>query len=489
MINLFSIIKYESLMLFRTWKFWILVIIGAFIPIFFNVIFIIVQKLGVDAGWAGLEGAGPYVLFYYYNIFQVAIVIFLTGDFREKDVKMKVVEVMNSRSMTNFEYIFGKFIGIIVPMITLTAVIIITLSLVNYFVNDLWSLGYYVTYFLVLNIPALFFITALCIFVSALLRNSFVVFIVIISYTVGTVIISYYTAYSMNQMWLYVDYVGFYLPLFPSDLVGVLNMNQIIFQRIFYLCLGGMFFGLTVVLFYPRLHQSNFWANMTSFGSLGCVAVAGLILYNAWDVEVERLELQQAILSESLDETPGSPFRITEYSMHYELFKNGMPIKARAEVTVTKEENSTKNTLLFVLNPGLKIIRINDGSGRKLDYIQKNIEILVTPADNINFLESEIIILEYEGDIDSRVVYLNRKANDPGELNKQNDSGFIPNAVFVNETVLLNREYSYLIPESFWYPQLINPYMYHFPDKKPVKFFTGEWSFEVPGDLTAIASG
>ena len=228
MINLFPIIKYESLMLFRTWKFCILVILGALVPIFLNVIFIIVQRIGVDAGWVGLEGAGPYVLFYYFNIFQVVIVIFLTGDFREKDVKMKVVEVMNSRSMTNFEYIFGKYIGIIVPLITLTGIIIFILSLVNYFVNDIWLLGYYLTYFLILNLPALFFITALCIFVSALLRNSFVVFIVILSYTVGTLMLLYYTAYSMNQMWLFVDYVGFFLPLFPSDLIGIININPII---------------------------------------------------------------------------------------------------------------------------------------------------------------------------------------------------------------------------------------------------------------------
>ncbi|KPK95822.1 hypothetical protein AMJ80_03405 [bacterium SM23_31] len=234
MLNLFSIVKYESLMLVRTWKFWIIVAIGVFLPILFNVLFIIADRVGTNVGWQGLEGAGPYVMFSYFNIFQIVIIIFLTGDFREKDTRAQVDEVMNSRSMTNLEYIFGKYLGIIIPLVLLTLTVVLFLSIANRIVNDTWSLTYYFKFFLILNLPGLLFAAAFIIFVSSLLRNSFVVFIFVLSYTIGMILLSYNKAFSMNQLWLFADYVGFFLPLFPSDLTGVLNLDIIISQRLFY---------------------------------------------------------------------------------------------------------------------------------------------------------------------------------------------------------------------------------------------------------------
>ena len=151
MVNFYTIVKYESLMLFRTWKFWILALVGMFFPIITNIGLILMQKFGGGGpGWGGLEGSAPFMLFYFYNIIQTVIVIFLTSDFREKDHKAHVHEVMCSRSMTNLEYIAGKYFGIVVPLILLTSTIVLILSVVNFLANGYWAIGHYVFNFLIL---------------------------------------------------------------------------------------------------------------------------------------------------------------------------------------------------------------------------------------------------------------------------------------------------------------------------------------------------
>jgi len=489
MLNLFSIVKYESLMLLRTWKFWILVIIGIFFPILINVFFIIINRVGVNVGWQGLEGAGPYVMFSYFNFFQIIIIIFLTGDFREKDSRAQVDEVMNSRSMTNLEYILGKYLGIIIPLVLLTLTVVLLLSFANRIVNDTWSLTYYFKFFLILNLPGLLFVAAFIIFISSLLRNSFVVFIFVLAYTIGMVILSYYKAFSMNQLWLFVDYVGFFLPLFSSDLTGVLNLDIIILQRVFYMFLGGFFMALTIVLFYPRLHQSKFWARATLFGGFGCLAAALLIFYNAWIHEENRKEIRNAALTPTYTTVDENVYSVSHYSLKYELFKDSIPVRATAVMTIHANNSTTNRNIPLVLNPGIKIDWVKDEHGRELSFEQNTLECIVTLAEPLQIGESTKITLEYQGDIDSRVIYLRRKNKDPGILDSKYEVPLLPAAAFENEPALLHRRYSYLLPESFWYPQLYNPYGFSYPDKAPVNFFTGDLSFDVPGDLTALAPG
>lgn len=476
-------------MLVRTWKFWILSVIVISIPILFNVGFIIADRLGANTGWQGLQGAGPYVMFSYFNIFQIIIIIFLTGDFREKDSRAQVDEVMNSRSMTNLEYILGKYFGIIIPLVLLTLTVVLLLSIANRIVNDTWSITYYFKFFLILNLPGLLFAAAFIIFISSLLRNSFVVFIFVLAYTIGMGVLSYYKAFSVNQLWLFADYIGFFLPLFPSDLTSVLNLNMIILQRVFYTLLGGFFMALTVVLFYPRLHQSKFWVRATFFGGVGCFAAASLIFCNVWIHEENRKEIQKAVLTSTYVTADENVYTISHYSLHYELFINNIPVQATAVMTIHAEKSSSNRSIPLVLNPGLKIVQVKDEHGRELSYKQNTLEHIVTLAEPLQNGESIKITLEYRGDIDTRIVYLRRKEKDQGILDNKNEDAILPTATFENEPALLQRSYSYLLPESFWYPQLYNPYSFSYPGKAPVNFFTGEWSFDVPGDLTALAPG
>ncbi|MFC1553184.1 M1 family aminopeptidase [candidate division KSB1 bacterium] len=484
---LFTIAKYESLMLVRTWKFWILAILSAILPIIFNVYFIISKRFGVEFGAAGLEGTGPYVLFYYFNIFQILIVIFLSGDFREKDSRYQVNEVMNTKSMTNLEYILGKFLGIVIPLILLTSSVVLILSLVNRLVNWSWSLDLYFKYFALLYIPALFYSTAFIIFISSLIRNTAAVFTLVMAYTIGMFLLSRDHAFTLNQLWIFTDYVGFFLPLFPSDLVDILNEAIFIKQRIFYVLLGVFFFSLTVVLFYPRLHQSKFYANLTSFGGLGCLAGALFIFYSSWIAEAERKNEKHDIITISFNKESDSNYYIRNYDLDYKFYSDGIPVLGVSKIELEAKSDLDYNEIQFSLNPGLEIRKISGGNGNNLNYSRNDIEISVKLDKPFSEGEKRQIIFEFQGDIDKRILYLNRSDIDPGVINKPNNGIMVPIATFENESSILTRDFGYLLKESLWYPQLGNPYAYMYPEKFPVQFFTGKWTFDLPEDLTAVA--
>jgi len=97
--------------------------------------------------------------------------------------------------------------------------------------------------------------------------------------------------------------------------------------------------------------------------------------------------------------------------------------------------------------------------------------------------ESYTLNLAFRGTIDDRVLFLRRAKIDHGEFSRD-----MPPTVN-NATVLINRQFSYLFPETYWYPQLYNPYAFSYPEKRPENFFTGKWSVNVPEDLIALAQG
>jgi hypothetical protein len=488
MNNLRPIVKYESLMLLRTWKFWIVGIISFLFPLLMYIPILISRAMGTESGWQGLDGFGPFMLFHHYNIFQIVMIVFFTNDFREKDKNALIDEVMNSRSMTNLEYILGKYLGVVVPVIVLTAAVVLTLSVINRVTSGAWLLKQYSQLFLILNLPALLFATAFVIFISALLRNTFVVFIITLGIYIGIIILSVNKSHSMNQLWGFADFIGTALPLYPSDLVGIINIKTIVLHRVFYLCLGGFFFSLTVVLFYPRLHQSYFWAYSTFIGGIVCLAIASVIIVSAWIKEYERSTMQTRILSAVYDKKTSQTYHITHYSLNYSLFNGAQPITATANVTLRKKKDAVLDTISFVLNPGLTIKRVTDNREKDIPFFRNGLLVNVIP--NITFQEQDSVQIEfeYQGTIDSRVMCPRRKDKDKGLIIKEIGM-MLPSAVSPDEPVLLTRTYSYLLPESFWYPQLSNLYAYTYPEKAPEDFYSGEWSFNVPNDVTALAPG
>ncbi|MFC1733087.1 hypothetical protein ACFL6I_22540 [candidate division KSB1 bacterium] len=483
MVNFYTIVKYESLMLFRTWKFWILALVGMFFPIITNIGLILMQKFGGGGpGWGGLEGSAPFMLFYFYNIIQTVIVIFLTSDFREKDHKAHVHEVMCSRSMTNLEYIAGKYFGIVVPLILLTSTIVLILSVVNFLANGYWAIGHYVFNFLILNLPGLLFITAFIIFMSSLLRNTALVFVAVLAYTAATIYFVTMHSFSLNNMWLFLDYLGYFLPLFPSDMVGVLDIAGIAYQRIFYVCLGCFFLGLTVVLFYPRLHQSKFWANFTILGSLLCLTVSVKIFYDGWTEEKVRNEIVTVALEEKFTDFDPDAWRVQYYDMEYTFFQGDVPIKAAVRVDLERRNEDSRSSVPFVLNPGLVVSDVKDRRGQELSFTRHGLDLIVELEELPEAGEAVPLTISFTGTIDNRALFLTRAENDIGELRRDMPT-------MMSEPALIHEDFSFLLPQSLWYPQLYNPYSFSYPDKRPVHFFNGNISIDLPEDLTAVTQG
>ncbi|MCP4726843.1 MAG: hypothetical protein GY863_17520, partial [bacterium] len=490
MRNFFPVAKYESIMLFRTWKFWILAAVGMFFPIMINVVFILIERFGESVpGWLALEGSRPYFFFSFYNSIQIIIVIFLTSDFREKDKKHQIDKVMCSKSMTNFEYIFGKYFGIMIPLMVLTLSVLALLIIFNRIMNGTWLIEYYITYFLIMNLPGLIFITAFVIFTSSLLRNTAVVFIVIMIYTAAMWKLSIDHSFEINNIWLFTDYIGMFLPLYPSDLVGIVSMNDIILQRSFYILLGFFFIGMTITLFYPRLMQSLVFEWLVGIASFVCLLSAIYIMYGFSSREAIREQIAGNIRpAGGISQEIVGAYTITNCDLDFIFWENNIPIKADAQITLSKIKDTAESEIPFVLNPALKVSSVKDESGNDLEYTHTGIDLIIDYPQNISMNEDFDLTISYEGTIDDRVMFLNRGANDRGESETINDGPIFPSALD-RKPNLISEEYTYMIPESYWYPALYNNYTFEYPEKRPVSFFTGECNFNVPEDRMAVSQG
>jgi len=484
MNKIIIVAKYETKMLLRTWKFWILAILGMFFPILMNVAIIIMRRIGEGPGEFHLESTAAYLLFYFYSYAQAIVVIFLASDFREKDKKAKIIEVMSSRPISNFQYIFGKYLGLMGPVIVLALIVVFLSTVLTLIVNHKLIIAPYIFLLLLMNIPALIFITAFIIFISSVVRNSAVVFISICAYMFLIIWTMVKHMWSFNKLYLLLDYGCFFLPMFPSDLVGIVNMEFVLLQRLLYVCLGIFFISISVIL-YPRLKQSRFLAVTSSLTGIIFLFLALAIFRHFWNEETDRKNIVNNELSAGKEITNTEGLKIKHYDFAIDLFTENSPLQVSTEVTFEKEENVKIETIVLNLNPGLKITAIKDKAGNELAFERKESNIIIqTGNSGINENGNFKLDISYEGEIDETRNFINREENDRGEVDKYDGPWMKENV-----THLLREDMVFLFSESHWYPALGKAYGYEYPDRPPVSFFTMNARVSSLPDIRVLTQG
>jgi len=476
---------YEAKMLLRTWKFWILAVLGMFFPILMNVAIVIMRKFGEGPGEFHLESASAYLLFYFYSYAQAIVIVFLASDFREKDKKAKIDEVMSSRPVSNFQYIFGKYLGLMIPIIILALIVVFLSVILNLIVNKSLIINPYFKLLILMNIPALIFITAFIIFISSLVRNSAIVFLVIGGYMFLIIKTLAGNIWSANKLYFLLDYGCFFLPMFPSDMVGIVNTGFIVMQRVFYVCLGLFFIHISVVL-YPRLKQSKFQAAAFLIIGILFLSVSLSIFNNFYVDERERKNIIAREHQAGKDINNPGNLEIKHYDFTIDLFRNEKPLSVACSIGLEKKSNYAGDTVIFHLNPGLKIESIRDEENHELAFTRKESNVIVETKNSRIVGESEVfsLIITYTGTIDERHNFINREENDRGEIDKYDGPWMKENV-----THMLQRNNTFLFSESNWYPALGKAYGYTYPEKEPVSFFTMEATITTLDGIEVLTQG
>jgi len=406
------------------------------------------------------------------NFFQTVILVFLAADFLKRDRKMDSTEVFYARSMNNSDYILGKVMGIFTLFIGLNLLIAGVAAFIHFFfAPQNFYVQHYFQYFLYINLPNLIFTIGFTLLLMSLLRNQALSFVFMLAYLGVTVF------YLTNKVHSIFDFPGFHIPTGFSDLAGLAVFPSFYWQRFAYLALGLAFIGFTIVLF-KRLAQSRASqiVSLILAGIFLVLGVTGLVTYFFSFTRLDQIRNAQRERNQKYATT--SIVKIDRVDL--EVLPQGDLIAARAKVWFSNPNSTPIETILFSLNPGLKISQISRNA-KELVFERDGQQFIVQsplPAQASDSLE-----ISYSGKIDENYLYLDV----PDSTRNQAFTFWLYNVekrhAFISDQLIL------LTPECNWYPVAGLPFGSTYPHSHRQNFASYRLQMTAPAGQTVISQG
>ena len=471
--NILGVARYERKMLLRTTKFRILGSIGVCIPVLLGIVFALIEANGVELP----IGMDAYMPFWMYSFLQTVVIAFIVGDFRAADEQAHIYEVVAGRPVSTAELVAGKYLGIVSALVLLSlGVLILTLGIQAAKISitgNPFNVEPYIGYLVLMNLPALIFMSSLTFFLGALLRRQAAVALIAIGYLLAVMMFL-----GRRYDGIY-DFGAFFQPLYYSDLIGLADVTQVGLQRLFYVLLGIGFFGFSIDR-YPRLAHS---LTARWFGR-GCALTGfGLAagLYFFMDARVQDGQAYRQSLLAQQEAVAHLPVaEIAHCDLNVTLLDKD-PLAASAALALKNPHETPLDTLILSLNPGLKIQSLTRSDGKAIAWQRTGSAIYVIPDSPLKSDQKLDLTLNYAGDIDTDGFDLQREKGRP-KLRKR--EGAINKGTL---TAWIRDESIFLPPRSRWYP--VAGVDYGYEQARPVSFSTANVQIAFPLGLEVITQG
>jgi hypothetical protein len=442
---------------------------------FYSIMFLIP---GIGPNQWALRAIGwgiPYGSMVILNLGQGFVVIFLATGLMKINKKLDTNEVFLARPLSNAEYVLGRVWTLLKLFFGIHVILIIEVLIINLAISDapLQPMAYLV-YPVLMSIPNLLFIIGLSFFMVGLLRNQAVSLILLLGMAGSSLV------YLSTEYYFIFDYTAFRLPMLFSDIVGFVDAEFIFMQRGFYAVLGLAFMSLTVLLF-NRLPRSKSGPVLAAIIALILFSGAGFIGY-------KYLQMTSSIPDElraktiELNNVYGTKNNVTVQSCDLKLNHGNGDISCVAELVLKNETSEALDTWYVCLNPSLKVISLKS-DGKEIEFNRKLHIVEVKNTDKLNPDKTIEVEIEYKGDIEESVAYL-QIADKTREQIYQRWLYQIP-----KRFSFLTPNYLLLTSEVQWYPVTFPGFMSNNQLLNPRDFV--EYSLEVKTkkNLTAISQG
>ncbi len=471
--NVWGVARYERKMLLRTTKFRILGGLGMSIPVLLGIGFAIAEANGAELP----VGIDSYVPFLVYSFLQTIVIAFIVGDFRSADEQAHIYEVVAGRPISTAELVAGKYLGIVSALVFLSlGVLILTLSIQAAKISmtgNPFTIKPYISYLVLMNLPALIFMSSVTFFLGAVLRRQAAVALIVIGYLLAVLLFL-----GRRYDGIY-DFGAFFTPLYYSDLIGLADMTQVGLQRLFYILLGIGFFGFSID-WYPRLAHSL----VARWFGRGCALTGfGLAvgLYFFMDAEARDERAYRQSLLEQQEAVANIPVaEITHYDLALTLLEEE-PLAASGKIRLKNPHEVPLDTLILLLNPGFEIQSLTRGDGGAIAWNRTGSVIRVVPANPLQSERELDLTLAYAGDINTDGFDLKREKARP-KLRKR-DGIFNKGSL----TAWIRDNSIFLPPRSRWYP--VTGVDYGYEDTRAVSFSTANLQITYPQGIEVITQG
>ena len=436
--NIKTVARFEVKTLFRSWFFRIFSILTLLMLLGTN-IGLLTQDNG-QMSWMikTLSSNIPYFNIAFLNLAQAIIAIFLAADFLRRDKKLDTTEVIYTRSMTNWEYVWGKTIGVLIVFGALNFLIFAMVLIINTVVSGLvihWIA--YLVYPFLISFPTLIFTLGLAFLLMSLLRNQAVTLILLLG-------VAAMSMFLLNDKVAFLfDYMAFSLPMMWSDFIGTGQNFMIILHRGIYLSLGIAMIFATILLL-KRLPQSK----TASLFSLLFMVVFGVAGLTGMGYYWQKHSIDKKYVEEirGLNDTAKGAQTLTVVDYTIDVNHDGNRLEASAIMAVINDSDASIKEALFSLNPGLELteIKIDDKNAefrrdQQLVYLIIEGGLLPGQTREVKFV--------YQGGIDERICFLDI---DDEKLKERHGPDFITTSQ--KRHAILEDDCILLTPESVWYP-------------------------------------
>jgi len=434
--NIRTVAHYEAKTLRRTWFFRLFSIGALFIFTMLNIG--LFSPVGSES-WeiVSIPSSLPLINLYLLNIGQAVVVIFLASDFLKRDKKLDTVEVLYTRSMSNFEYVAGKTLGILRLFLSLN-LFILGIGLIINIISKTMKVDIlsYFEYLLIISLPTLLFSLGLAFIIMLLIRNQAITFFILLGYA----------ALNMFYLWhrtgLVFDYMAFGLPIFKSEITGFDNLPFILNQRLIYFCSGFALVMATILLF-KRLPQSRLQRQIAAVLFVVSTAGAAISFYNTLKTHLDNKNLKNQVISINRQfESKKFPSTV---SANIDLVHKGKTIDVVAGLKILNDNDSPLTEYLFSLNPGLNVSKVISG-GRELKFKTTGHIIEIYPEKDLAPVAYDSVTVIYSGTILESFCYPNYSDN-------IKENRYRIAMVNVNKRqAFIKDNYVLLTPETHWYP-------------------------------------
>ncbi len=430
------IARFEMKTLFRSWFFRIFAGLSIIALGIFNIV-VFSKNTGAPWLFRALPASIPYANLIILNLGQAIVAVFLASEFLKQDKKNDSIEVIYARSMTNAQYILGKALGILSVFIVLNFIILI-LGIGFSFLSADSAKGVidFFLYPLLISIPTLVFILGLSFFLMTVLKNQAITFILLLGYIALTV-------FYLNQKYYHLfDFIAYQVPIMNSSITGFGNLSEIIIHRSIYFFIGiGLIFFTVFKL--NRLPQSKKFTSLPIFLAILFISAGASLGFQYINIKKGNVEQKKQMIA--LNNQYAHYPKIYVEKCNLEVEHQNENILVTAQLEVLNNTNQPIDTLIFSLNPSLKIkaLYINNEEynfTRSIHLIKIPYTRRLDPNAGLN------ISLTYQGNINENTHFIDQ---DPDEYS----DNFGLNMYMVRKRfAYIQKDFVCLTSESLWYP-------------------------------------
>ena len=394
-----------------------------------------------DAGdWdlTSLASKWPYSVMFILNMILPFVTVFLATGLMKKNKKLDTNEVFLTRPISNADFVLGRVMALLKPLFLIHIIILVALIVANMVSEDAsFNPVVYLYYPLIMSVPSLVFVTGLSFMVVSIIRNQAVSLVVILA-ILGTILIQFSTKYNFL-----LDFNATAIPLLISDMIGIEQLETVLYQRGIFFFLGIGFLAFAILLL-DRLPMKKLGRlSSLSIGVLSLTAAVGLgySYYNEVVLIPESTrEIARAINDKMYDVDNAT---ITSCDLKVE---HGADLKITAQLVSKNDGDTPLDNYYFFLNPDLQIAQISR-NGSKVEYNRELHKISIPLSSPLPSGGQDSLSITYAGGIDESISYLDvdkgRKASPFYE-----EMFSIP-----KRHAFVTPDYLLLTSEVIWHPQ------------------------------------